>query len=111
MSIEFDKKAGREEYLHIKLDDLLDGINESYGQSLLDELMTRLEATISDFNTEVENLLGTLKENSEKKDQLLEKIKNSAEIEINEKEQTLEPKEAAQELSLYEKRLEGLANN
>ncbi|MEE8336391.1 MAG: hypothetical protein V3S48_08155, partial [Candidatus Neomarinimicrobiota bacterium] len=61
MSIEFDKKKGREEYLQVKLDDLLDGINESYGQSLLNELMARLESTIHDFNAEVEGLLNALK--------------------------------------------------
>ena len=36
MSIDFSKKEQREGYLQNKLDDLLDGINESYGQSLLD---------------------------------------------------------------------------
>ena len=50
MSIDFGKKEAREGYLQTKLDDLLDGINASYGQSLLDELMARLEATIDDFN-------------------------------------------------------------
>ena len=52
MSIDFGKKEAREGYLQAKLDDLLDGINSSYGQALLDELMSRLEATINDFNKE-----------------------------------------------------------
>ena len=47
MSIDFGKKEAREGYLQAKLDDLLDGINSSYGQALLDELMSRLEATIN----------------------------------------------------------------
>ena len=42
MSIDFSKKEDREGYLQAKLDDLLDGINASYGQSLLDELMVCL---------------------------------------------------------------------
>ena len=50
MSIDFAKKEAREGYLQSKLDDLLDGINASYGQTLLDELMSRLEATVDDFN-------------------------------------------------------------
>ena len=50
MSIDFGKKEAREGYLQTKLDDLLDGINASYGQSLLDELISRLDATIDDFN-------------------------------------------------------------
>lgn len=108
MSIEFDKKKGREEYLQVKLDDLLAGINESYGQSLLDELMTRLESTIKDFNDEVKGLLAALKENSEKKDQLLEKIKNSPEPVSENKNQVIDTDNPPQELSLYEKRLEGI---
>ena len=54
MSIDFSKKEDREGYLQAKLDDLLDGINASYGQSLLDELMVRLETTIDDFNKAIE---------------------------------------------------------
>ena len=57
MSIDFSKKEQREGYLQNKLDDLLDGINASYGQSLLDELMIRLEATVDDFNKEVDDLM------------------------------------------------------
>ena len=52
MGIDFSKKEEREGYLQSKLDDLLDGINASYGQALLDELMLRLESTVDDFNTE-----------------------------------------------------------
>ena len=60
MDIDFSKKENREGYLQEKLDDLLDGINSSYGQSLLDELMSRLEITIEDFNKEVDDLMGSL---------------------------------------------------
>ena len=65
MSIDFSKKEQREGYLQNKLDDLLDGINASYGQSLLDELMIRLEATIDDFNKEVDDLMDSLKKSSD----------------------------------------------
>ena len=75
MSIDFGKKEAREGYLQTKLDDLLDGINASYGQSLLDELMSRLEATIDDFNKEVDILMDSLKKSSEEKEKLIQKIK------------------------------------
>ena len=65
MSIDFSKKEDREGYLQAKLDDLLDGINASYGQSLLDELMVRLETTIDDFNKEVDDLMDSLKKSSD----------------------------------------------
>ena len=75
MDIDFSKKEEREGYLQTKLDDLLDGINASYGQSLLDELMIRLEATIDDFNKEVDDLMDSLKKSSDEKEKLLQQIR------------------------------------
>ena len=43
MSIDFDNKDSRQNYLNEKLDNLLSGINNTYGQALLDELVTRLQ--------------------------------------------------------------------
>ena len=112
MSIDFSKKEQREGYLQNKLDDLLDGINASYGQSLLDELMIRLEATIDDFNKEVDDLMDSLKKSSDEKEKLLQQIK-SGEIEDlkEDKPQSSdsETSDEKQELSEWEKRLEGIS--
>ena len=112
MSIDFSKKEQREGYLQNKLDDLLDGINASYGQSLLDELMIRLEATIDDFNKEVDDLMDSLKKSSDEKEKLLHQIK-SGEIEDpkddNSQSAESESSEDKQELSEWEKRLEGIS--
>ena len=112
MSIDFSKKEQREGYLQNKLDDLLDGINASYGQSLLDELMIRLEATIDDFNKEVDDLMDSLKKSSDEKEKLLQQIK-SGEIEDpkddNSQSAEGESSEDKQELSEWEKRLEGIS--
>ena len=112
MSIDFIKKEQREGYLQNKLDDLLDGINASYGQSLLDELMIRLEATIDDFNKEVDDLMDSLKKSSDEKEKLLQQIK-SGEIEDpkddNSQSAESESSEDKQELSEWEKRLEGIS--
>ena len=54
MSIDFDNKDSRQNYLNEKLDNLLSGINNTYGQVLLDELVTRLQRTLDDFNEEVQ---------------------------------------------------------
>ena len=112
MSIDFSKKEQREGYLQNKLDDLLDGINASYGQSLLDELMIRLEATIDDFNKEVDDLMDALKKSSDEKEKLLQQIK-SGEIEDpkddNSQSAESESSEDKQELSEWEKRLEGIS--
>ena len=68
--MKFENKENRLEYLDQKLDDLLSGINATYGQDLLDELVIRLQRTIVDFNEEVEKIMGNLKDNSEKKNQM-----------------------------------------
>jgi len=112
MSIDFSKKEQREGYLQNKLDDLLDGINASYGQSLLDELMIRLEATIDDFNKEVDDLMDSLKKSSDEKEKLLQQIK-SGEIEDSKEDEPKssdsESSDEKQELSEWEKRLEGIS--
>ncbi len=109
MSIDFEKKEGREGYLKEKLDDLLEGINASYGQSLLEELMSRLDATISEFNDEVNGLMSALKENSEKKESLLKQIKSGQVEESESKETSDSSKEPTpKEISEWEKRLENL---
>ena len=109
MSIDFGKKEAREGYLQAKLDDLLDGINSSYGQALLDELMSRLEATINDFNKEVDGLMGSLKKSSEEKEKLIEKIKAGQPLKVEEKssDQVEEAEDGEEKLDLseWEKRL------
>ena len=78
MSINFENKEARTEYLNQKLDNLLSGINSTYGQALLDELIVRLTRTISDFNEEVEKIMGNLKDNSEKKSKIIHTSPQSA---------------------------------
>ena len=112
MSIDFGKKEAREGYLQTKLDDLLDGINASYGQSLLDELMSRLEATIDDFNKEVDTLMNSLKKSSEEKENLIQQIKAGKTPKAHAEGESTEDKpetDEDRELSEWEKRLEGIS--
>jgi hypothetical protein len=74
MSIDFNNKDGRQNYLNEKLDNLLSGINESYGQVLLDELVTRLQRTLADFNDEVQEIMGDLKDSSERRNQIIHEL-------------------------------------
>ena len=109
MSIDFSKKEEREGYLNAKLDDLLDGINSSYGQSLLDELMVRLETTIDDFNKEVDDLMDSLKKSSDEKEKLMQQIKANEPDELQ--DETANSDDTGTEerdLSEWEKRLEGM---
>lgn len=114
MAIDFDKEQGRIEYLTSKLDDLLDGINDSYGKVLLDELISRLEATVKDFNDEIKSLTDQLKENTTLKQELLQKIitEETAPPEVapaEESDSGDSAKEAPQEMSEWECRLETLS--
>ena len=80
MSINFENKEARTEYLNQKLDNLLSGINSTYGQALLDELIVRLTRIISDFNEEVEKIMGNLKDNSEKKSKIIHELMEGKEV-------------------------------
>ena len=63
MAVDFNDSTSRLEYLGEKLDDLMDGINVNYGKVLMEELVRRLEHTVSDFNDEVKVLINSLKAN------------------------------------------------
>ena len=109
MSIDFSKKEEREGYLNAKLDDLLDGINSSYGQSLLDELMVRLETTIDDFNKEVDDLMDSLKKSSDEKEKLMQQIKANEPDELQDATANSDDTGTEErDLSEWEKRLEGM---
>ncbi len=103
MTVDLQNAEARKSYLSVKLDDLMDGISDSYGTVLMDELISRLERTVSEFNNEVGSLMGRLKENSERRDELMEKIKSGAPDEPIEPPVTQE-----KEMSAWEKRLEAL---
>ena len=75
MGVDLQNADARKNYLSEKLDDLMDGINDSYGTVLMDELISQLERTVSKFNDEVQILMGQLKDNGDRRDGLLEKIK------------------------------------
>jgi len=112
MSIDFDNQAGRENYLNEKLDNLLSGINATYGQVLLEELMIRLQRTITDFNEEVQSIMDDLKVSSERRSHLIHDLMEGKELSPG-KIDTDEPDESdvssdnAAEMSEWEKRLEG----
>ena len=77
MSIDLESTEGRKQYLSEKLDDLLEGINDSYGTLLMEELLGRLELTVKDFNDEMKNLCDDLVSKEKERQQLLEMLKTS----------------------------------
>ena len=77
MSIDLDSTEGRKQYLSEKLDDLLEGINDSYGTLLMEELLARLELTVKDFNDEMKNLCDQLVTKEKERQQLIEMLKTT----------------------------------
>ena len=113
MSIDFESKDGRNNYLIEKLDDLLGGVNASYGQVLLDELVTRLQRTLNDFNEEVEGIMGELKDSSERRSQIIHDLMEGKELSqqdssTGEEEPKIDGGVDTSEMSEWEKRLEGM---
>ena len=115
----FEEQQGRQDYLNNKLDDLLEGINASYGQELLNELVRRLNRTIEDFNEEFQGIIGNLKDNSERRNQILHDLMEGKDLVSNsvasdsskietETEKSGDSDLNTEEMSAWEKRLEGL---
>ena len=115
----FEEQQGRHDYLNYKLDDLLEGINASYGQELLNELVRRLNRTIEDFNEEFQGIIGNLKDNSERRNQILHDLMEGKDLVSNKassavsniETKTMEPGDSDsnnEEMSAWERRLEGL---
>ena len=109
MTIDFESKDGRQNYLNEKLDNLLSGINASYGQVLLDELVTRLQRTLADFNDEVEGIMGDLKDSSDRRNQIIHDLMEGKESASGGASSDGDETPAGgAEMSEWEKRLEGV---
>ena len=112
MSIEFNNQDSRLGYLNEKLDDLLEGINSSYGEELFNELVMRLDRTINDFNDEISQLTEAVKGNSDKRAEIIHTLmegNDSISNESNADEDQGQPSNLDSEImSEWEKRLEGL---
>ena len=104
MGVDLQNADARKSYLSDKLDDLMDGINDSYGTVLMDELISQLERTVSKFNEEVQILMDQLKNNSEHREGLLEKIKSGVLDETS--ADTPQPVSEKKEMSAWELKLE-----
>ena len=106
--IDFANADSRLKFLQEHLGTLMNGIDSNYGQVLMDELMVRLEKTVSEFNEEVKMMLGQLQvKEEEASDSPFGNIAPSAE----------RPKRTTPGLNLdtdglseFEKRLESLDN-
>ena len=94
--MELDTPDGRKKYLNDKLDNLLEGINDSYGKMLMEELIGRLETTIKDFNDEIVELCSQLSEKEKERQHVIEMMKS--EDPVNETESSSEWEKKLEEI-------------
>ena len=70
----------QKQYLMDQFGNLMEQVGDGFGGPLQEELISRLEQTIADFHEEVNEMLGRLKDNSEKRHEKLKEISNNNEI-------------------------------
>jgi DNA repair ATPase RecN len=108
----------QKKYLMDQFGSLMEQVGEGFGGPLQEELIRRLEQTIADFHQEVNEMLTTLKDTSEKRHAKLKEIWDNPDSVNNEVKEhvedenldsSIEEKEnEPAELSDWEKRLEAL---
>ena len=112
MGIEFNNQDSRLGYLNDKLDNLLEGINASYGEELFNELVSRLDRTINDFNEEISLLTEEVKGNSEKRAEIIHTLMEGQDVgnrtATNDNNDDAGTDMDSEMMSEWEKRLEGL---
>tara|TARA_Y100001970_G_C13971736_1_gene718565 strand:+ start:601 stop:900 length:300 start_codon:yes stop_codon:yes gene_type:complete len=74
MSINLDSKEGRKKFITDNLTDLMSAVNDTYGPILLEELLKRIDRTISDFNEEITDAFKRLKSIDKKRQEAFSKI-------------------------------------
>jgi len=79
MPIDLQTEKGRKSFLKDNLSTLLDGINDTYGQIIFDELLKRIDTTISEFNDEMNQAFNLLKNKEKQRMKAYEVFKNQSE--------------------------------
>ena len=76
MAIDLSTKDGRSSYFNDKLEDLMTGVDSTYGTIIFDELLKRIDKTISEFHGEMEEIFKELTLNEKKRQTVLRKLKS-----------------------------------
>ena len=91
------KKDFNQNYLADKLHSIGDKLGDAYGEPLLNELIARMERTVSHFNEEVDVMVKTLTSRTKNQRRLLASMRgddpNLIDIELSELEKKLEAKD------------------
>ena len=114
MASEINTKDQIAAMLSAKLNEFLDGVSDSYGKVILDELVARLEYTVTDFKDEVGDIMEQMLENAANKKEILadliarETKQTVAEEATNGEASAGSTGEGDREMSEWEKKLEQL---
>ena len=114
MASEINTKDQLAAMLSAKLNEFLDGVSDSYGKVILDELVARLEYTVTDFKDEVGDIMEQMLENAaNKKEILADLIARETKPDVDEESTNGEASagstgESDREMSEWEKKLEQL---
>ena len=106
--IDFANADSRMKFLQENLQHLMNGIDKNYGQVLMDELMLRLEETVSEFNEEVKSMLGKLQAKEEEPEPEVDIFEDSPEDNAESAKPEIKIDSSSEGLSEFEKRLESL---
>ena len=105
----------QKKYLMDQFGSLMEKVGDGFGVPLQEELVRRLEQSIAEFHEEVTELLENLKDNSEKRHEKLKEIWENQELIIEDEGEAEEgdgggaaTEESGEELSDWEKRVEGM---
>ena len=86
MATDLNSSKGRKAFIDDNLSGLLSGINDTYGPIILDELLKRIENTITEFNEEINSAFTLLKERDKKRKEFYNEINEDAETEEGQSE-------------------------
>ncbi len=105
----------QKQYLMDQFGNLMEQVGDGFGGPLQEELISRLEQTIADFHEEVNEMLGRLKENSEKRHERLKEIWNNPDAQKGSASENDVPSDAPEvndeHMSALEKKLESQSND
>ena len=78
MSIDLKSNEGQDKFIQDNMSDLIEGVNESYGPVLVEELITRLRKTIEEFNNEITSAFDQLKSREDERQKMYDMIKEGS---------------------------------
>jgi len=101
----------QKQYLMDQFGNLMEQVGDGFGGPLQEELISRLEQTIADFHEEVNEMLGRLKDNSEKRHEKLKEIWNNPDASVSNVVESEDVEEGGpglntEEMSEWEKKIE-----